>query len=104
MPKLKHIIPHTMNVEDVKSRLQSKLVKALAQNSGDDFILCDESWGADKGHYAFMVGSYSFSIQVHVQTGQINIDGKIPLAALPFRRQIKKDLTTIAKQILCGEG
>ena len=102
MPKLKHTIQHTLPIGDAKARLQASLVESLTRQSGQDFLLCDESWQADIGHYAFMVGSYSISMQIRVRVGQLEINGKIPLAALPFRRQIKKDFSAIANQILSG--
>lgn len=103
MPKLKHTIPHTLLVSEATSRLQSSLVSALATKFGDDFLLYDETWAASSVHYAFMVGSYSISLTIHVQVGRLEVNGTIPLKALPFRGQIKKSLSVVAHHILYGD-
>ena len=100
MPKLKLAIPHRLDSREAKLKLQKNLETVLSKRLGDDFIMIDESWLGLTADISFMLKGYPLSMCLKVKPGEIQLDGKIPLAALPFQKQIKKDLLEIGQTAL----
>jgi hypothetical protein len=100
MPKFNLTIPHSLSRAEVMSRLREHLANAIENEFEDDIIMSGESWMDFSGDFSFMVNGYSISVSLQVRSEEVRINGKIPLVALPFRSQIKKDLLELGLKVL----
>lgn len=99
MPKMNISVPHNLNQEDVRNRLQN-LVGSLKQQYGDQLKNVQENWSGDKGDFSFTAMGVNVKGTVSVQSNSVNIEGDLPLTALPFKGTIESTIKDRLKTLL----
>ncbi|HIJ79380.1 MAG: hypothetical protein OEY01_10510 [Desulfobulbaceae bacterium] len=104
MLKFNLSIPHCLDSAKAKSVLQSNLEPVLQKKLGRDFTLIDESWLGLTAELSFLIKGHSLNVFLQVTPKEILLNGKIPLAALPFKKQLTRDLMEIGRTVLAADA
>lgn len=92
-------IAHTLSGKDALSRIK-KLLTQAKKEFGDKVSDLEEKWTKNAGEFSFKALGFAVSGTLVVSDTDIQIDGTLPWAALPFKGQIEEVIQEKAKEIL----
>lgn len=92
MPKIHVEINHSIEKETAIERIKGLLQKLKAEYS-DTINDIKESWNGNGASFSFKAMGMSVEGIIQVDSSLVCIDGKIPFAALPFKKTIEKTIT-----------
>lgn len=95
MPSLNMKVEHTLSRDEVAQRLRAFLERVREQHQ-DRIGEVQEEWGDHWLRFAFRAMGFASSGQITIEESHVQVDGKIPLAAVMFRGQIE---STIREQL-----
>jgi Putative polyhydroxyalkanoic acid system protein (PHA_gran_rgn) len=95
MPGIKISVSHQLGQEQALQRLRS-IVQDLQKQFADKVSKVEEVWSESGARFSFEVMGFPVSGTLNVQTESVQLEGKIPLLAMPFKDKIE---TTIRKQM-----
>lgn len=84
-------IPHNIGVENARSRVTG-LVQQLKNQYGGRVSDVKESWDGNRGHYTFNAMGFNVDLNISVENDRVNVEGNLPMAALPFKSQIENTI------------
>jgi hypothetical protein len=77
-----------------------KLLSKLKTEYGNMITDLSENWNAEGGKFSFKAMGMSVEGTIAVSSNSVSLDGKIPLAALPFKSKIEKTIIEEATKLL----
>lgn len=91
MPKMKISVPHKLNQEDAKSRVMN-LIGSLKGQFGSQVSNVQENWNGNNGNFSFSAMGMSVKGLISVGSNEVNLEGDLPIAALPFKGTIENTI------------
>lgn len=95
MPSLNMKVEHSLSRDEATERLRIFLTRVRVHYE-DRVANVQEEWGDNWLRFAFSAMGFSSSGQITIEESHVQVDGKIPLAAMMFRGQIE---STIREQL-----
>ena len=99
MPGMTIVIPHALTVEEAMGRIQN-LLTDIKKDYGDRVSDLQEQWSDDRGEFSFRAMGFAVSGTLQVRPGEVVLNGKYPLAAVPFKSKIESMIRDRATQLL----
>jgi hypothetical protein len=99
MPSLNLAIPHSLTQEEAIARLQ-RHIEMAKQMYGAHVSNLNEQWSGNVLNYGFSAMGMATSGTLRVEEGVVQIDSKLPLAAVMFRGRIEDTVRNQLGQIL----
>ena len=92
-------VPHNLGSEEATNRLK-RLSKTLVEENHSILSDIHESWVDHTAHFSFRIMGFSIEGSLYVEDSQMRLEGKFPLAALPFKKGIEKDIRNAARKLM----
>ena len=99
MPKISLSVPHSLE-QDVALEKVRGLLDSVKAEHGDRISGLQEEWQGNTGKFSFSIMGFPVSGSLVVESSQVNMDGKIPLMAMPFKDKVKNIIMEQAQRIL----
>jgi hypothetical protein len=99
MPKISLSVPHSLE-QDVALEKVRGLLDSVKAEHGDRISGLREEWQGNTGKFSFSIMGFPVSGSLVVESSQVNLDGKIPLMAMPFKDKVKNIIMEQAQRIL----
>ncbi len=99
MPGIKVDVAHSLS-QDVATERVKGLLNKLKADYGDMIQDLTESWNGSKADFSFKAMGMSVKGVLSVDAAFVNLDGQIPLAALPFKKTIETKIKEEAIKLL----
>jgi hypothetical protein len=99
MPKINLSVPHSLE-QDVALEKVRGLLDSVKAEHGDRISGLREEWQGNTGKFSFSIMGFPVSGSLVVESSQVNLDGKIPLMAMPFKDKVKNIIMEQAQRIL----
>ena len=99
MPRMQICVSHDLGADEATNRLKRLSTTLVEENQS---ILSDihESWIDHTAHFSFRIMGFSIEGSLYVEDSQMRLEGKFPLAALPFKKGIEKDIRNAARKLM----
>ena len=91
VPKFKIDIPHSLDKEEVRSRL-GHFTEALVAKSKDQVSDLSQSWSGDTLSFGFKTFGIKIAGDIHVQDDRLAVDGELPFSAMMFKGKIESEI------------
>ena len=99
MPKLNMTIPHQLSQDEALKRIQS-LFGDIKNQFADRVSNLREEWKEYTGTFSFSVMGFSVSGTMSVNPSEVELSGKLPLAATLLKGKIESTIKERAKTLL----
>jgi hypothetical protein len=99
MPSIKLSVPHKLGADEAKRRI-THLLEDTKGKLGNVVTNVQESWSGNKGAFTFHAMGFPVSGTLDVEPTLVNLEVKLPFAALPFKGKMESELQTKAKELL----
>ena len=99
MPRMAISVPHNLGADEARNRIK-RLAETLIRENKGKIKDIQESWVDHTARFSFHVLGFSVAGSLHVEESQVRLEGKFPLAALPFKKGIEKDIKTAASKLM----
>jgi hypothetical protein len=99
MPSIEMSIPHSIGREEALNRIKNLLGNVQTRFSGQLKDVKQE-WNNNEGSFSFSVMNMPVSGKLTVNSSDVALDGKLPLAASLFKGKIKEVIMEEAKKVL----
>jgi hypothetical protein len=99
MPKISINMEHSLSQAVALERLKGLLNK-LKSEFGNMISDLKESWDGNGAEFSFRAMGMSVEGEISVGDNTFKLDGKIPLAALPFKSKIEKAILDETTKLL----
>jgi len=99
VPKLSLSVPHQLAPDEACTRLKTLIGDMKAQHA-DKISAVREEWHGRVGTFSFTVSGFAVSGTLTVSESRVDIDGKLPFAALLFRGKIAAAIRERAERLL----
>ncbi len=99
MPRMSISLPHELGVKEATKRIKSLLMEFKTQIGGKVTDV-KESWVDDTSSFSFRILGFSVEGNLYVKASEIRLDGKFPIAALPFKGMVERDIKEKAQVLL----
>lgn len=99
MPKINLSVPHNLGQDEAKKRISGLMAQTRSQFAGSVTDVT-ETWNNYTNSFSFRVMGFSISGKLDVQPTQVQIEISLPLAALPFKSRVEKDILTHSRSLL----
>ena len=99
MPSIKLSVPHKLGVDEAKRRISKLMTETQKQFSG---VATDvtETWNGTNASIGFKAMGMPVSGSLAVQATEVQVEIDLPFAALPFKGQVERELSSRAKLLL----
>jgi hypothetical protein len=99
MPKMSIVVPHSLTQEEALTRVQ-RLLGDMKQQYGDQISELNETWSGNRGEFSFKAMGFATSGTLAVTPSQLELDGSLPFAAMPFKSKIESTIRERAQKLL----
>jgi hypothetical protein len=99
MPNIEMSIPHSLGKDEAMNRIR-QLLGNVQQRFAGQVKDIQQNWTDNEGTFSFSVMNMPVSGKLTVNSNDVALDGKIPLAASLFQGQIKSVIMQEAKKVL----
>ena len=99
MPGMSIVVPHSLTQDQALGRIKG-LLATVKTDYGDKVTDLTETWSGNRADFAFKAMGMGVSGTLVVSPGQVELNGKLPFAALPFKGKIEETIRTRATQLL----
>ena len=99
MPSVKVSIEHKLDKDDAKEKIKSLLIN-LKEQFKDKISNVTESWDEYRSDFSFKVMGIPIKGNLFVENTLVKLDGKIPFAAVPFKKMIETTIKNEAEKLL----
>ena len=99
MPVIKISVPHQLGADEAKKRITNLITESRAKFS-DQVSNVRESWEGHRGDFGFRAMGFDVSGDLAVQPAVVDIEVKLPFAALLFKSRLENEISTKAKELL----
>jgi putative polyhydroxyalkanoate system protein len=91
MPKFGVTVPHELEREEARSRLE-RFVDMLQRNFGDQVKDLEQSWEGDTLKFKFKTYGIQLDGGITVGDKDLSVAGELPFAAMMFRGKIESGI------------
>ena len=88
MPTIKIEIVHHLTQDEATTRVKN-LMSELRNQFGGQVRNLQESWNENSANYSFEVMGLMVSGNLFVEPFRVQLEGQLPMAALPFKSRIE---------------
>ncbi len=99
MPRMKISVPHSLGVNQATNRIKG-LIGRLKSENGDKISDIQEAWDDNTAHFSFRIMGLFIQGDLFVEPSRILLEGKYPIAALPFKSMVERDIKDNAQTLL----
>jgi hypothetical protein len=99
MPKLEISIEHALAQIVALERIKNLLTRLKAEY-GSNISELTEKWDENGSEFSFKAMGMAIEGNIIVMNNKVNLEAKIPLAAIPFKGMIEKTISNEAKKLL----
>jgi hypothetical protein len=99
MPSINMSVPHNLTRQQAADRLKN-MAEQVKKQYGNMVQNLNESWSGETGNFSFTVMGFDVSGVVRVEDRVVNMEGKIPFAALAFKGRIESVLREKMTELL----
>jgi len=99
MPGMKISVPHKLSQEEAAGRMKN-LIKQVQAQFASQIKNMEESWSGPIGNFAFDVMGMNIKGTLTVLPHEVNMEGQIPFAAMPFKGKIETAVRDKITQLL----
>ncbi|MDB4978539.1 MAG: hypothetical protein JWM56_725 [Candidatus Peribacteria bacterium] len=99
MPNLHFTIPHPLSEQEALTRIKS-LLEELKKEFGGKMTNLQEKWQGNTDAFSFTVMGFDVSGTLIVRDKEVELQGSLPLAALPFKGKIEETIRKEAQKVL----
>ncbi|MGE5401858.1 MAG: polyhydroxyalkanoic acid system family protein [Ignavibacteriales bacterium] len=99
MAKMKISVPHNLGEGEAASRVRN-LVSQLKNQYGSQITDMKETWNGNKGNFSFRAMGINVDGEIFVEPSQVNLEGNLPMAALPFKGTIESTIRNKLESLL----
>jgi hypothetical protein len=100
MTKMTISVPHNLGAGEAQNRIKN-LVGNLKKQFGGQIDDVQESWNGNRGNFSFKAMGMAVDGNILVQPDSVNLEGNLPLSAMPFKgtieRTIKDQLSSLLR-------
>jgi hypothetical protein len=99
MPHIHVSVSHELTQADALKRIK-KAVSELQKKNPEKVRDLNERWEGYMGSFSGTAMGHSVAASVAVNTGEVTVDGKLPLLATPFKGKIETAIQDMLKRLL----
>jgi hypothetical protein len=99
MPGINVSVSHNLGQKEAVERLRN-IVRQLQKQFADKVSKIEESWSETGAKFSFEVMGFPVSGKLDVHAESVELDGKIPMLALPFKDKIESTIREQMKSLL----
>jgi len=99
MSKMKVSVPHNLTIDDAKQRLEN-FIGILKQEYGSNLDNVKEDWNGNQGTFSFKAMGMPIEGNIYVESREVNIEGNLPMAAIPFKGKIESTIQDQLRTLL----
>jgi len=99
MPKMSMTIPHSLGQAEATRRIQG-LAESLKQEHAGQYSDLQERWNGSSGEISMKSMGFNVGARFNITDTAVDIEGDIPMMALPFKGQIEQMITEKAGALL----
>lgn len=99
MPSFQTEVSHQLSSSEARSRVEA-LVEEISAQYGDIISDLQGDWSQDCLSVSFRAMGFSITSDVRVEEERVAVDGKIPMAALPFKGKIQNTIVDKLNELL----
>ncbi len=99
MPSFQTQVPHDLGTSEARSRVEA-LVTTLGEQYGDMISDLEGDWIQNRLRVSFRAMGFAIQSDVRVEEERVAVDGKIPMAALPFKGKIQNTIVEKLNELL----
>ena len=99
MPRMNISVPHELSVNEATKRIKNLIMEFKAQH-GDKVTDVKEAWVDVTACFSFRVLGFFVEGNLYVKASEIHLDGKFPIAAIPFKGMVERDIKEKAQVLL----
>ena len=99
MANLDVVIPHNLRQQEAIERVK-KLLTEIKRKHGDRISDLKENWEGNVGEFGFTAQGFNVSGNLEVNSTNVKLTGKIPLALSLFKGAISKTIYEEGSKIL----
>lgn len=99
MSKMKVSVPHNLGEGEAVKRV-SGLITELKNQFGSQVSDVRESWDGNRGIFSFRAMGMSVDGELSVLPSKVEVEGNLPLAALPFKGTIESTIRNKLENLL----
>ena len=99
MPQIHVSVSHELTQADALKRIK-KAVSELQKKNPEKVRDLKERWEGSVGSFSGTAMGHSVAASVAVNTGEVTVDGKLPLLATPFKGKIETAIQDMLKRLL----
>ena len=92
-------VQHHLTQGEAASRIRN-LIGELKQKFGERIQNLQETWSGNGGTFSFETMGFKLSGTLSVGPSEVQIDGSLPFAALPFRGIVEEAILEKARDLL----
>jgi Putative polyhydroxyalkanoic acid system protein (PHA_gran_rgn) len=99
MPSIHVSVSHQLTQADALKRIKKAITEAKKQNP-EKIRELNEKWDGYVGNFSGAAMGHSVAASVAVNSGEVTVDGKLPLLATPFKGKIEGAIQEMLKRLL----
>jgi hypothetical protein len=99
MPRIRVSVSHQLTQADALKRIKKAITEAKKQNP-EKVRELNESWEGYVGNFSGTAMGHSLAASVTVNSGEVTVDGKLPLLATPFKGKIETAIQDMLRRLL----
>ena len=99
MPSIHISVSHRLTQADALKRIKKAITAAKDQNP-EKVRELNETWEGYVGKFSGTAMGHSVAASVAVNSGEVTVDGKLPLLATPFRGKIEAAIQDMLTRLL----
>jgi len=99
MPNVNVSVEHQLNKEEAKTKIKNLLIN-LKEEFKDKISNVTETWNEYNSDFSFKVMGVPIKGRISVENTFVKLDGKIPFAAVPFKKNIESTIRKEAEKLL----
>jgi hypothetical protein len=92
-------VPHNLGADEARNRIKCLSETLVRENQGKISEM-QESWVDHAARFSFRILGFSVEGNLHVEESHVRLEGKFPLAGLPFKKGIEKDIKNTARKLM----
>lgn len=99
MPKLNMTVSHKLSQDEALLRIK-RLLGEVKVDLVDKISNLQEDWRGNKGTFSFSAMGFRVSGVLTVHKSKVELAGKLPFAAIPFRGKVEAIIRERAEKLL----
>ena len=99
MPTISMSIPHSLGQAEATRRIQG-IAETLKQQYAGQYSDLQENWNGSSGEISMKAMGFNVGAKFNVTETAVDVEGVIPMMAIPFKGQIEQMISERAAALL----